>query len=286
MRGAGSCGSDTSKRLRPIGKPFGTGLLGSRCHDRASSLACQTQPNKEYGSMKSTHEKDNQDISLLAFDPYMRAVKSFAPPDAQAEERLLALVFQGRHEQARAVPDAQVLAVAYQARDRLVEGYQRLVISLARKYQCSCRSMELLDLIQEGNLGLLKALACHEPGEGRVFVSFACRCIHQALIAALHERERLVRLPKQVARELAWMRQEQRQLADYLGTEPTAAQGAQQMGGSVGRVWALRPCGVRRQVSSLEEMLGEEASEEGVNFVSLFEQTVQADQSRQVELSQ
>src|SRR5260221_8524023 len=192
----------------------------------------------------------------------MRAVKSFTPPDAQEEERLLALVFQGRHEQGRAVPDAQVLAAARQARDRLVEGYQRLVISIARKYQCSCRSMELSDLIQEGNLGLLKALACHEPGDGHVFVSFACRCIHQALIAALHERDRLVRLPKQIARELAWMRQEYRQLADYLGTEPTAAQVAQQMGVTVERVWALRQWGLRRQVSSLDEMLGAEPSEE------------------------
>src|SRR2546421_12525737 len=61
----------TSQRLRTNGKPFGTGLLGSRCHDRASSLACQIRQEREFGSM-SFH--DDQDVSLMAYDQYMRLV--------------------------------------------------------------------------------------------------------------------------------------------------------------------------------------------------------------------
>src|SRR5205814_1335523 len=127
MRGAGLCGSDTSQRLRTNGKPCESGLLGSRCHDRASSLACQTTQEKEQGSM-STH--DDQDVSLMALDQYIRQVRWLEPLTQEEEAQLLARIERGKHEKRQAQPNAWRLSLAHAARERLVEGYLPWVIHL------------------------------------------------------------------------------------------------------------------------------------------------------------
>src|SRR2546430_12751497 len=109
MKGAGLCRSDTSQRWRTNGKPCETGLLGSRSHDRASSLACQTTDEKESGSMSFHDEQNDQDVSLMAYDQYMRLVNW--TPRLGDEEILhfLQQIAQGKAEQTKACPDRRVL---------------------------------------------------------------------------------------------------------------------------------------------------------------------------------
>ena len=195
--------------------------------------------------MTKKHDQNNRDVSLLALDQYMRTVKSISRLTSEEEACLFQWVERGRVEQFQPVPDEHILEQARLARDRLVEGYQHFVIYTAKKYRRSYHSMELLDLISEGNLGLLQALDYHKPGEGYSLVTLIGRCVNQAILEGLYSRDTMVRLPKNVAHDVEWLRQEQRQLEDYLGCEPTVQQLASQMKLSVRQVqdlleWAAR----------------------------------------------
>ena len=178
-----------------------------------------------------------------------------------------------------------MLEQARLARDRLVEGYQHFVIYTAKKYRRSYHSMELLDLISEGNLGLLRALDYHRPGEGYSLVTLIGRCVNQAILEGLSSRESMVRLPKNVARDVVWLRQEQRQLEDYLGGEPTVEQLAEQMKLRVRQVQDLLEWSARQQVSSMEAIVGQ-SEEDEFRFMRWLEPSPSGDQSRQDVLSQ
>src|SRR6266566_3892881 len=230
----------------------------------ASSLACQTIHEKESGSMSNKKRQDQQDrdVSLLAIDQYMRLVKQIPRLSREEEACLIQWVEQGRAEQGQPFPDQYMLEQARLARERLVLGYQHFVIYTAKKYRRSCSSMELLDLISEGNLGLLRALAYHRSGDGYSLLTMVSRCVHQAIQEGVTSREPLVRLPKNVAREVEWLRQEQRQLEDYLGCEPSVEQLAEQMQLRVRQVQDLLQWSARQQVSSIEAIVGQSEEDE------------------------
>ncbi len=213
--------------------------------------------------MSNTYDQDDQDGSLLALDQYMREVKhlSHLSPDEEAQcfQRLL---------RARSEPDNQwVGMVARDARDRLVARYLPLVIAIVKKYRWLCHRLDLLDLIQEGNLGLLRALATHQPGEGHDWIVFINLCVHQAVLAAIRDREPMVRLPKNVAREVGWLLAEKRQLEAYQGHEPTVEQLASGMKLPIERVQQLLDWSVFQQVSSIEALVGQEGEEDQMRFM-------------------
>src|SRR5439155_19379722 len=117
-------------------------------------------------------DQDDRDVSLMAYDQYMRLVNW--TPRLSDEEilQLLQRIAQGKAEQMKARPDAWVLAQANEARDHLVVGLQRLAICLAQRCHRRYQRLELLDLIQEGNGGLLKATETHQPERGREISRF------------------------------------------------------------------------------------------------------------------
>jgi RNA polymerase primary sigma factor len=241
--------------------------------------------NKEEGLMTKNFDQHDQDVSLLAFDQYMRLVKRIPRLSIEEETCLFQWVERGRVEQLSASPDAYILEQARLARDRLVEGYQHFVIYTAKKYRRSYQRMELLDLISEGNLGLLRALDYHTSREGYGLVTLIGRCVHQAILEGLYAREPMVRLPKDVARDVAWLRQEQRQWEDYLGCELTVEQLAEQMKLSVPQVQDLLQWSAHQQVSSLQAIIGE-SEEDEFRLMGVRESSPIGDQSRQVMLEQ
>src|SRR6266704_5048260 len=107
---------------------------------------------KEQGAM-STYEE--QDVSLMALDQYIRQVRWLEPLTQEEEAQLLARIERGKDEKRQAQPNGWRLSLAQAARERLVEGYLPWVIHLAKEYVSRARGMQLLELIQEGNLGLL-----------------------------------------------------------------------------------------------------------------------------------
>lgn len=129
--------------------------------------------------MASRLDQDDQDVSLAASAQYMRFMRWTPRLSDEEEAQLLEQVERGKKEQAQLHPDPRLLQEAQLARERLVESYQPLIIHYAQKYRHRFRRLEMLDVIQEGNLGLLRALADHEPNGGH-FTGLASVCLRQA----------------------------------------------------------------------------------------------------------
>src|SRR5947209_7929590 len=122
---------------------------------------CQTKQEKECGSMSFHDEQDDdnsKDSSLMAYDQYSRWVRWTPHVSKEEIASLMQCVLRGKEERSKCPPDRQFPEVAKQAREQIVIALQRLVIHLARRFWSRFQSMELLDLIQEGNLGLLFAI--------------------------------------------------------------------------------------------------------------------------------
>lgn len=231
-------------------------------------------------------DQDEKDISLMAFDQYMRFVRW--TPEATDEEvlQLLERVERGRFEQVKPHPDGQVVAEAIQARDRLVAAFQPLVIYIAKKYKKWSRSMELLDLIQEGNIGLFQAIGRHGVHSGYPLRAAAVHWIRGAILTALSQRAGMIRLPYNVDLLVQKMQQMRGRLQMGLDREPTLAEVAEAMETSVAKVYELMEVERRVAVESVQGLLLAGTDESDYGFVSLFAAWGEEDAHRRQELQQ
>jgi RNA polymerase primary sigma factor len=142
---------------------------------------------------------------------------------------------------------ADLLAVAElgkQARRRMIEGNLRLVVSLAKRY--AGKGVSLLDLIQEGNLGLMRAIERFDHQRGHRFSTYAIWWIRQSIGRAVSDRSRLIRMPAQAYTDATRVAAVHRDLTQRLGREPTALEVAAGACLTLARVeranaWKLRP---------------------------------------------
>jgi RNA polymerase primary sigma factor len=171
-----------------------------------------------------------QDVSLLAVDQYLRGVKQVAQLLDEEETDLLQRIEQGKVEQTKRCPSMSVLKAAEEARNRLVEGYQPLLIGMAKRYVRRCRALEFLDLVQEGNVGLLQAL---EKYNGCLcstsFRSWAFTWVRGMMSLAVWRCEGTIRLPLEKVRAISNMETINTQLLSLLGREPTIKETARAM---------------------------------------------------------
>ncbi|MFI6604709.1 sigma-70 family RNA polymerase sigma factor [Nonomuraea sp. NPDC050536] len=140
------------------------------------------------------------------------------------------------------------------AKDHMIRANLRLVVAIARRFPQ--RGMSLLDMIQEGNLGLIKAVEKFDYAKGFKFSTYATWWIRQAIQRGLADRGRTVRLPIHVVEDLGRHARIERELTVRLGREPTVEETAAETGWPVAKVLKLRTL-ARREVS-LDMPVGED----------------------------
>lgn len=164
------------------------------------------------------------------------------------------------HEQTELARLSDEVEKGQEARQQMIKANLRLVVKIAQDY--SNYGLPLLDLISEGNIGLMKAVERFEPTHGAKLSTYAAWWIKQAVKRALANQGKTIRLPVHVTDKISKLRRLSAQLTEEFGREPTDEELAEELRVSVSKVTEWRNIGIRP--ASLNAMMGEDA--DGLEF--------------------
>jgi len=199
---------------------------------------------------KKTALKEKLPLRLEPFDNvqmYLREIGKIPLINAQEEVKLAKQIEKGDEE----------------ARQKLTQANLRLVVSIAKRYVGRSRNLTLLDLIQEGNIGLFKAVEKFDYHRGYKFSTYATWWIRQAITRALADQSRTIRIPVHMVETISKYAQIKRRLLQDLGREPLPEEIAAEMGETIDKVRQIMK--ISQETLSLEAPIGDEDEESSLS---------------------
>ena len=202
-------------------------------------------------------------VNLLTSEEEIELAQTMASGNA-AKEQMEELEAMGEEIPAEVKAELEVLIKkGERAKQRLAEANLRLVVSIAKRYVG--RGMQFLDLIQEGNLGLIKAVEKFDFTKGFKFSTYATWWIRQAITRAIADQARTIRIPVHMVETINKVIRVNRQLLQELGHDPTPEETAAEMGMPVEKVREILK--IAQEPVSLETPIGEEEDSHLGDFI-------------------
>ena len=208
---------------------------------------------KEIGKVSLLTAAEEVDLAMKI----EAGAEAMAQLDASEEEGGVPLERRERRRLSR------IEQVGLDAKQQLIEANLRLVVSIAKRYVG--RGMLFLDLIQEGNLGLIRAVEKFDYTKGFKFSTYATWWIRQAITRAIADQARTIRIPVHMVETINKLVRIQRQLLQSLGREPTPEEIAEEMGLTPERVREIQK--ISQEPVSLETPIGEEEDSQLGDFI-------------------
>ena len=176
-----------------------------------SKDARKTTPTTEKAKKKRKKVKKDRDLSDSSISWYLEQINKIPLLERETENRLARSARNGDEK----------------AKEKLIKANLRFVVSIAKKYQTS--GISLLDLINEGTMGLIKAAENFDPDRGYHFISYAVWWIRQAIILAISQKTSLIRLPLNRTADMQKIERVHNKLENKLGREPTPSEIAEEL---------------------------------------------------------
>lgn len=214
-----------------------------KVYDDFKERGVQIKEMQEFLETKSKKEKKGKKALIGKIDPiqmYLREIGKSSFLSAREEKELAKRIEAGDED----------------AKNRLALANLRLVVSIAKKYVGRSPNLTLLDLIQEGNLGLFKAVKKFDWRKGYKFSTYATWWIRQSITRALADQARTIRIPVHMIETISKYTKVRKNLLQELGREPLAEEIAAEMGLEVDKVHHIRK--IAQKAVSLETPVGED----------------------------
>ena len=220
--------------------------------DVLSSFSLDGAPEPEYDDLVSEDDLTDEDLEITAENVdqfsddsvrlYLREIGKIPLLSNEEEVDLAYRIVKGEKK----------------AKDKMVEANMRLVVSIAKRY--SGRGLDFLDLIQEGNTGLLRAVEKFDPDKGSKFSTYATWWIRQAITRAIADQARTIRIPVHMVETINKVLRATRKLTNELNREPTVEEIAKEMGMEPEKIDYVMK--IKQDIASLDATVGRDGDDE------------------------